>query len=474
MRLVFFRTVLVLGLVLAGPHAASATTIHLRSGQFLHGEIVAHDEAGIKFRRWDNNGLLSIVWEQLADGEDRRLRSLLGISDDAEETVDGVRLILDTGEAVEGVIVDENASRVVVRTQKVKQRQIPPKSVKSREAISLPALDYYSAQELYDLRAKAHPPKTASEHLVLARLCRKLRLFDAAGGHYAKACEADPTIADSIKAEMDAVAAQAQETGALALLDEVDRALAEGKFADARTALEKLKTQFPNSSAAAGAKALEDKIAQDEAVAKTSGGGGVKAAPDKLTKEYYALLKSLIGKVAGDKTFTIDDSREYLDKILPGELLDKLAVKMKMDRAALEEQWKNRAPTETRQASYGDGSWIVAGKDPGKLPDSGSTGGLEDFKKQKEQQKAIDELRQKARDNKNYKEQTDAEWWSAANPAKKTTWLEAAFVEQHLKVVEVRFKNCGGCGGSGVVVSPQTQFCRRCEGLGKEKILTYQ
>ncbi|MBI3099310.1 MAG: hypothetical protein HYY93_13880, partial [Planctomycetes bacterium] len=316
----------------------------------------------------------------------------------------------------------------------------------------------------------------ATEHLTLARLCRKLRLFDAAGSHYGKACEADPTLAESIKAEMDAVAAQAQESGAIALLDEVDKALADGKYAEARAALEKLKTQYPNSSAAAGAKALEDKIAQEEAAARSGGAGATsKAAADKVSKEYYALLKSLIGKVAGDKSFTMDDCREYLDKVLPGELMDKLAARLKMERAALEEQWKNRAPADTRQASYGDGSWIVAGKDPSRLSDEAeSGGGLEDFKKQKEQQKAIEELRQKAQDNKNYKPQTEADWWTAANAVKRASWLEAAFVEQHLKVVEVRYKNCGGCGGSGVVVSPQTQFCRRCEGLGKEKIVTYQ
>src|SRR5262245_63567978 len=77
-------------LLAAAPSRAEA--LRLRDGTLLFGEVLAHEESGVRVRRFDNGGVVDLRWDHLIPEEAERLREAYGYLDKENE---GHRVLAD-------------------------------------------------------------------------------------------------------------------------------------------------------------------------------------------------------------------------------------------------------------------------------------------------------------------------------------------------------------------------------------------
>jgi tetratricopeptide (TPR) repeat protein len=334
---------------------ADAATIKLANGRVLAGEVLDYNEAGVRFRRWDNSGVIDIRWNQMLPDHAKRLMVELEMTGSETDFVEGMSIYLENGQVLEGVVLEQDAQKVQLKTYGG-IRTIVKGSVLKMEPLKLDAAKVYAPAELYSRKAAATDMATAQGNFDLACYCLKIGQLDMAKQHFQKALDIAPAFADRVQPKMEECAVLEAESGASAMLAEIEKMLGSRDFEKARELLAKLAGSYPASKAAKGAEQLAQRISSEEQAYKAD---RLKYLESKVSSEWFSLTNQLLSKAAAKGKMAFTDARSYVEKTLTGEIEKKLAETLKMPVEDVSAAWKNRKATDKRTASYGDGTFIV-------------------------------------------------------------------------------------------------------------------
>jgi tetratricopeptide (TPR) repeat protein len=446
------------GACLAPLSRTSAETIRMRDGSYHSGEVVSSDDANVRIRF--QSGLeLDLKWDQLAPGEAQRLRARAATEKAARFLVDGV-VIFTKNDALEGVILEETADRVKLKTAKG-TKEIAKVSIVKRDTTKINALSVYTPEEVYASKSGLYPTDTAAGNFDLGDLCLSIGLSARAREHFLKALEIDPTWKSRIDPRLASAETGVKEAEAAAMLKEGEALVAAGKLEEAVAKFQELLAKYPGTAAAVKAGELAAKGAEDVGTLQE---GQKKALDLKRAKAYYDEMTSLIRKAATSK-LTFQEQKEYVEKTLAGEVIAKLAAKDAMDPKTWETEWRARDLEEWRTATYGSASWMM---EPNTLVIEGETS-LEDKLKRQKNAQLIADLKKQADD---LRKGVDAAW-AKLPQGDKVAWLTAYAAEKTMVVKQpVDHPACTMCQGKGVLGT--SKLCTRCLGIGKDRLVSYK
>jgi hypothetical protein len=478
--------------ILAGSALAvlpvSAETFRLKTGRVLHGDVQHADADGFQLKRFDNGGTLFVSWSAIAAADALRLRTAV-LPDAAVErpTVKGVRLITDQQSVYEGLVVDENADKLILKAG-VRKIPIPVKSIRHRVEIDIDADQVYTAEELYELKAAETDATTVEGNQLLAEYALSRGLAAKARAHYEKIKEIDPARKDAIDRLLEDFDKRMKEAEARRLRADLLVLAKEGKFEKVREILAKLKDGFAETEATRDLDEFAKKMQAEEELWKTKRDELLKK---ELIPAWYETMDRLIRRKVNERNVTLEAARAYVESNLDAEIKATLASKYSIKDADVDRFWSERQVPQPRSAAYGSGTWIIAGGQSGPIqlkapaarqqPGSrqgGSTtrstlerllGGRTSSTRQPQQQ-AQPQV---------YKLDTPEEWWQSVSGVMRVDWLKAVFAEKALKVIQRKERPCAQCGGQGIfhrVSADGTEDlpCKRCHGTKNEVTVLYQ
>ncbi len=446
------------------PVAAHGLSVRLRTGETVSGDVVATDSDGFRLKRWDNGGVLTLLWENLAPEDARRVRKVLTLPEEGErEMIEIVRIQTRNGSFLEGRITEETADKLTLRTREG-TKHVPAGSILKRETAEVEALTLYSAKELYDERAKGTSDTDPSGQFDLGSLCVRIGMWSEAEQHFRKAAELDSGMQDKVDQRLASINRKKKEQDALALAKTVRDLLDDRKNKEARASLERLKTEFGDLIAKEDLESLESDLSEAE---KGGTASSAKAGDDKIFKDYVSIMSALLKKPAADRQGTFDVAKKYVDLGLHKEIVRELAKRTRMKAEDLEDRWKDRTVSQSRKASYGEGTWVSEGR---KLKKLGEGEGLsyEEIQKAEKEDETIQDLWQK--DRRPFP-QIQEDWWKSASPERRYAWLEAYAAEKLMKVEEILWTKCRTCGGKGLTGK---DLCKTCQGVKNDKTIVFR
>jgi tetratricopeptide (TPR) repeat protein len=438
---------------------ARAETIRMRDGSYHSGEVVSADETVVRIRFAATGLELELKWDQLAAGEARRLKARAAMEKASRTLIEG-EVIYTKNETLEGVVESESGESLKLKTAKG-LKHVMKSSILRREKAQINALSVYSPDQLYDSKSGLYKLDTPGGNFDLGDLCLAIGLFEKAREHFTKALELDATWKDRVDPRLAKAEAGIQEAAAAAMLKEAEALLAADKLEEALAKLQEIVEKYPGTPAASRAAELAAKGEQDVEALK---GEQKKAADLKRAKAYYDEMTALIRRCSSDKKLTFQQMKDYVEKTMPGEILDKLAEKEKADRAQFESEWKSRQLDEWKPASYGEGSWLM---EPDKLAIEEAEN-LDDVQKRAKNQALITELKKQTAE---MRKDVDG-WWGKQTSSNKIAWLTAYAAEKTMIIKPVEHPNCLKCAGKGVLGA--STLCTRCLGIGKDRLVQYK
>ena len=463
-NIVLVIPMIVIVILLVSP-TGHALTIKLRTGDYLTGEITQFDEYGFEFKRWDNDGIISVKWFHLPASEINRLKNMLQIKASRNASkVDGEKVFTISGAVYEGLITEEENNILVKSAGGA--RRIAKKDVQKREPVQIELFKVYTHLECYNKMLSEIKIDKAADQFKLAEYCYEmLRMFDKAKEHYAKAGEMDVLYrikAAKKVAEIDSLIVQ--ET-----IAEIDKYLEKPtikSIEQAKELLSSINKEYEGSENPDILRYIEVSTSKIDAVEKSLSEKSLQDAAKKIVKQYYTIMKNELRKVSEQK-LTYADATYWVSGTVPKNIIAKLAKDNKISEDDVTKIIANMSKLEgltSRTASYGEGSWIVASP-----PAAPSTGDIEQFTQYQEKMKRINEAKTKAATN---NELITAEtWWQKTAGPQRETYLEAWYAERFLTVIERKEKPCSNCAGEGVIKS---KICNRCWGTLVEITIIYK
>jgi hypothetical protein len=487
---------LLLAAVLAIPVAAE--TLRLKTGRILHGDILNADTEGFQFKRYDNGGSLFLPWGSLASTEVSRLRgALMPETAAARPMVKGLRVVTDQQSVYEGVVVEDTAEKLTLKLG-AKKFPIPVKSIRQRVEVELDAEKVFTAEEQYDQKVAEIDATTADGNMVLAEFALAHGLSAKARTHYEKVKEVDPARKESIDKILADFDRRMKEAEAKKLRADILALSEAGKFDQVKDMLAKLKESFEGTEAAQDVDSLTQKIqAEQEKFVKNRD----EQLKKKIAPDWYETMDRLIRRKVAERNVTLEVAKAYVEGQLEAAIKATLASKYEIKDADVDRYWAERPAGTNRSASYGSGSWVIAGGQSGPIqlkgaqqqpqqnPRGGNTGGLN----RSNARSTLDRLlggggsRGNQRQQQpqaqakppEYKLDTAEEWWQSVTGLTRSEWLRAVFAEKALKVSSRKERACLQCGGQGTFTysSPGGQEevpCKRCHGTKNDVTVIFQ
>jgi hypothetical protein len=453
------KNLLIAGLVAALFSPAAAETIRMRDGSYHSGEVVSADDEIVIIKFAENGLELQLKWEQLATGEAQRLRTREALNKASRFKIDG-EVIFTRNDTLEGIVVDENADRVKLRTAKG-TKDIAKSSISKRQKTQINMTSVYTPDEMYAAKSPLFKLETPSGNFELGDFCLGIGLFVKAKEHFMKAVEIDSSWKGRVDPKLAKAESGIKEAEAAAMMKEAEKLVLDDKLEEAVAKYKEIVEKYPGTAAAQRA---ADLAAKGEGDVSTLKGEQKKDADKRTAKAYYDEMKALIGKVVAKKDLTFDDIKGYAEKGLAIEVLDNIATKLKVERKQLDLDWKARELDEWKKASYGEGSWLM---DPADLAMEKGTS-LDDLSKKREKEALIATLKKQAGDQRRLVN----EWWAKQNTTAKINWLTAYAAEKTMIIKPVDHVNCSKCNGKGIIGS--SALCLRCLGTGLDRVVEYK
>ncbi|MCB9899214.1 MAG: hypothetical protein H6825_14510 [Planctomycetes bacterium] len=471
--------------------------IRLKSGDLVHGEIEAFDEAvGITVLRADTGGTLSLRWDHLPPDEVRRIKAGFGFTGEEPEPylVNVVHLVLRNGTTASGVLVDGGPSDSYSLRRRSGVERFPKSFVKLVETGKAEGLEIYEPDELYKIIVDdlGGTPVDALGNFNLAVACEGAGLYENAREHYAAAQRLDPTLkSELIPARLQRIAIKIEDAAETAVLDEIKNLLYRKKFEDALAQVDAFRAEYPQSRQLNELSGLEGKIRQAKREFHAT----------EIVSDYFAKLDKRIQAVARDDGVTLDMAEELAEQEIHPAILAELSEAYSLGEETVQDLWDARRGGSPRSAFYGSGTFIL-GKQralefgrfddeaddalPGlgdEAPDADDTHGdiVEKIKKQRAA-KAAERQRSSRGSALADEGPTPDEWWDAAPREDRVKWLLAYYAESsgQLKVLEARGRNCRQCDALGYVEVTnedgeiERQTCPTCKGLAYERLVKFR
>ena len=478
-----------LAVVLAAP--AAAETLRLKTGRVLHGDIQNADTAGFHLKRFDNGGSLFVPWDAVAAHDVARLRTEL-VPDTAvvRPTVMCLRVITDQQSVYEGLKVEETDAKLVLKLG-ARKIPVPVKSIRHRVEIELDMDVVYTPQELYEMRAAEVDVTTADGNMVLGDYALSLGLAPVARTHYEKIKEIDPARAGEIDKLLADFDRRQQEAEAKKLREDIVLLAKKFKFDAAKELLEKLRELVgkmdPPPQVDVEALAQTLKADEEQYIAKRD-----EMLKKEIVPAWYATMERLIRRKASERNITLEAAKGYVESSLESEIKATLASKYDMTDEDVARFWNERQPDKSRTASYGSGTWIIAGGQSGDIQlkvggtsasssrsGGSSSGGRSTLDRLLGGRRNPRQRTQPQQQTIVYKLDTPEQWWLSVSGMLRADWLEAVFAEKSLKVIQRKERACPRCGGQGMfqrvsAYGTDELPCKRCHGTKNEVTVYYQ
>jgi tetratricopeptide (TPR) repeat protein len=485
-----FFAALVLGLVaVVWVGAAHGEIIRLRDGSFLQGKVVDSDKKFVTFKRWDTGGVVRLSWMQLIEEDHLRLGRMLGLivtEDKLAVKVDGIRFHLKTGEIIEGVLVKEQgtATELAILTSPGKPFKYPKSIIRSQEPIKIDILRVYSEEGAYMLKVKADGEPTDSPgHMATADYCQRIGYFEKEKDHLEKALAmggGDESQQEYIQNRLEALVELIKEREVLLRIKAINRLIANKKFSEAAEAWQAMGTEFPQSKVVTeDSEKVADRIVREKENYLRS----------VVVRGWFAYMRQFIMAKVRDRELSLADAKKWAQRELSQEILAKLGEVHHIDPSEIKDTFDNRKTYVYRKSYYGTGTFIVQ-----KSSSSGGSSGSSIVDQLGEKMGLGKEAREKvkeafgfntAKKKSSSKAATPEEWWKGANTSTKTHWITAYYAENSgdIEIVRVDYQPCPECGGKGYkkyiaagASKEGTKYtpCKRCQGLGKFRVVVYK
>lgn len=338
------------------PAAEDVTLLRLRDAGPRFGAIVGHTAEHLEFALLATGGVVRVPWSMVEPGQSAELQQRFGYVDVVSEEIfiDAERLVLTSGATIEGVIISREGADYVVKTEGNLQ-QVPKSRVATIEqGLRVPALDVYSAEELYNQYAALASPTDPKAQWELAETCERLYSFTRAAEHYKKVAELDPTYrAVELANLLPRVLQKVEQEEQIGYLREADRLRKRGYWDQAFERLQAFATLFPKSVLQADAdKQLARFVQARDAFAK-----------DFVAKRWFYWMRRLTRELAREDTLAA--ARAHADERLSEEIQKAVLADLqaKVWKEAQLEQVKKvfaeRRKVRYESTTYSAGTWLL-------------------------------------------------------------------------------------------------------------------
>jgi hypothetical protein len=442
------------------PAPEDVTLLRLRETGPRFGAIVGHSADHLEFALLATGGLVRVPWSMIEPGQSAELQSRFGYVDIVAEEImiDAERLVLTSGGSIEGIIVSREGDSYLVKSEGNLQA-VPKSRVQTIEqGLRVPALDVYSAEELYNQYAALASPTDPASQWELAETCERLYAFGRAAEHYAKVAELDPTYrAAELANILPRVRQKMDNQVQLEYLREADRLRKRGQWDKALERVQAFDELYPNSPLLLDAQKQEARLVQ---------------ARDAFAKEYvkgrwFHWMGKLTRELAKENTLAA--ARAYADEQLSEEIQKAVLADLQREiwKDAQLEQVKQifagRRKVQYKATTYSNGTWLIGAEaaqrgaeeaDPAAAEPTSETDANRDALAQRIKQ--FMKNQQIASRGKKAEDQEDLaqRFWELFSSNDRSMWLLAYYVENSGDL-EVRPRPtlipCNTCAGKGAI-----------------------
>lgn len=469
-----------------------ADVITLVDGRVLHVKLVAADERGVTVERLDTAGKLKIRWDLLRETDKKRLRVKFGLEEEETEAdlvMTGHRVYPRQSDFTDGLVEKEDNEFIYFRHAGEVRQYRKDALRKAPEEREVSVFEVYTPEQLYqkkieEVGADADMPAL----LELAKYASKITMYDKAIEHLTKLKELDADYkADYIANQMKRLEILDKDKETRKVMREADNYGYQKRFDDC---LARYKEIAARADVAAEIKAeATKKVAFWE-----------KRRWDEMSNQvylgYFRRTRQVMEEMSRDKgiqsqdpkdKFTIDKAMAFLRSEMHKQTIAWLAEKLKLDpKKEVEKMWKERKARTRDPASYGSGTFVVAGvKDvndqAGQRQDDIAARMREMLNRRSRSSQKQNQSDQQTADPAP-KLATKDEWWERADSIVRLYWMVAYFAENsgQFEITRRSSAPCENCGGSGSVKQLGTQgnmqrfTCPRCQGNKGDTVLYYK
>ncbi|MCA8948458.1 MAG: hypothetical protein KDE27_03090 [Planctomycetes bacterium] len=451
--------------------ALPAQTVQLAEGRLLLASVESADGDGLVVKRLDNGGTLELRWDQLTPGSalaiKRRFDLAGSVQDEVMVRADEVEyLVGGRKQTIIGKIVEQAPKEVVVRQRGVPFR-IPRTEIRGVRQLDVPVGQIFTKDEWYAVRlAGLEDPSKADQHMLLAEDLIKVRDYEHASEHLAKAKELgnslDPGRLDSLTTRLNRYKDAAKERE---LLDQIQACRSRGtlvEFAKGVKLIEQFAKQFPQS-----------RLQAEFDVEKTRfGEARQRYLSQQIADDFRRAIRSVAEKKVREPGVTLAAAQDYAQNQMSDDLFAKMAEQFELDVEEVKELWHAREKypvgKRTEHFAYGLGSWILGEQAIIKGTDVEANKNKQPSSKQPADpnSREIDRIARAMKQamerrraagggaGQERAEQSDEEWWAESKAADRAGWLRAFYAENggELQLVSASASPCVSCYGEGTTV----------------------
>lgn len=435
----------------------------LRSGDIVFGSILDHDPDGLRFRRLDNGGVVPLPWDVLDPETAGAMRLRFGYVEAEAEAllVDAYRVPLANGLEVVGAISDLAQDPLQVKRA---EGTLPIQKSLVRGAITTvraPALEVYTKEELFRIKSFELQGVLARDgragalaHDQLAKYAERLLDYPHALEHYRKALELDPTFDPArLTSAIERATVRAEQQEQIDVLSDIERLAARRNYGGALAQLEAFPRTYPDSALLedwnelrARVGKMQERDAREEVVARWHY-WTQRLARDAGRMESYEEALAYLDEKMGQAI--VEKVRDDMQSIVPGIEVDQVR-----------RLWDERPKGRFRQASYGQGTWLLGdgaltelGKEP--EPEAPEDPDSRDSSRQRIKERVARYLEnQKLAQSATQEGGSDDDpqtFWETWPSSARGQWILAYHAEKSgdFRDLQERRSPCRECGGKG-------------------------
>ncbi|MCE9634159.1 MAG: zinc finger-like domain-containing protein [Planctomycetes bacterium] len=483
-------------LVITGIGAiAQADVVELVGGRAVQGRILSGQtsEEALALELYDTGGTILVKWDHIVPARAKELRVQTGIevSEDEAPTVAGHRVLLVTGQVLEGLVLNPDAKDGPVQLKtRTSVQNIDRSQWVRTDPTELDGLLVYKPEEWYQIRRDQSPPDTPFAHKLMALFCMKIGALSQASTHLEAAMADGPfsetpegKVLPALKKQLDVLM---KSQGAQDLVAQINAAMRSNRWNLALSTLNQLDAQYKDEQVR---KLVHFELLESRVVRGRDGYFG-----KEVQRRVYATMGRLIeGKSREKKPLRADENaprgvatpgtlaaaRQWLARDLPTQLWEKVAAELELKPEEMDRYWKARSGKNYQSSSYGTGSFIV-------IKRAAAAGGSDPNRQRRPAGSTRDSGGQQGgpqRQSKEDKPKTEEEWWDERSPGDRARWLTAFFGESSgiFEVIRAdESESCDSCGGRGVLVSngtdgsTQSTVCPKCNGSTKFRKVVFK
>lgn len=485
-------------LLVAGSSATSrADIVELIGGRAIQGRILPgqSSEDGLAVELFDTGGTILVRWDHIIPARAKELRIQTGFEtpDTREVFVDGHRVLLSTGQFVEGkaLNLDAKGEALQLKTRNSVQ-SIERPNIARVDEVQLPGLLVHEPDELYQIVRDENPPANAAQHLELAQIAMDIGALSQAKEHL-DAAAADAAFANgpggknipALRRQLDVLL---KSKGAQDMAAQIKSAMRSNRAAgwnQAAKLVQDLDQKYPDEAVR--------KVIQFDLLRNNVRKGRETFFRKEVQRDVDSVMGRLIEKQARERKQALDPNaprgvaqpgslaaaKQYMARELPKSLWEKVISDMGITPEEMDVFWKERSSKKQKVATYGTGSFIVVKKvaqtRPGQNDPARPRGPAGS---QRGQQGGPP--KPPAKEDRPL---TEEEWWEKVQAPDRARWMTAYFVESSGIFEVLRADEstlCEGCSGTGVTRatgtdgSVSTSVCMVCNGAGKVRKVYYR